>query len=144
VLVEQRQAIRNAIILEDDRTMAKHWGDGRDAWQREDLEALDRYETRHALRSRPRGHSKTGDAGSEAMVELLTGKDKVLLCNSADEEQATLLLNDVKAKLRRGRYVSELSPAPRSPRTRPRSGNRATRSRCTSTRTASSPPPGTC
>jgi hypothetical protein len=49
VLVEQRQAIRNAIILEDDRTMAEHWGDGRDAWQREDLEALDRYETLSSL-----------------------------------------------------------------------------------------------
>ena len=110
VLVEERQRIRNAIILEDDRTMAEHWADGRDAWQREDLEALDKFETRHALLSRPRGHSKTGDAGSEAVVELLTGKDKVMLAYAADEEQATLLLNDVKAKLRRGGYVSDVSP----------------------------------
>ena len=106
VLVVERQRIRNAIILEDDRTM----GEAMDDWQREDLEMLDRYETRHALLSRPRGHSKTGDAGSEAVVELLTGKDKVMLAYAADQEQATLLLNDVKAKLRRGGYVSDVSP----------------------------------
>src|SRR6266851_3305972 len=108
--VRERRAIRNAIVLEDDRLL----GDVMDDWQREDLEALDRPEVRHAYLERPRGHSKTGDAGSEAVVELLTGKGKVLLAYAADADQARLLFTDVRDKLIRGGYVSELNPRTRT------------------------------
>jgi hypothetical protein len=42
-------------------------------WQIEDFRALDDPQHRHAYLERPRGHSKTGDLGTEAVVELVLG-----------------------------------------------------------------------
>jgi hypothetical protein len=52
---------REAIVLEDGR----RFGDVIEAWQAEDFAALDAPAHRHAYLERPRGHSKTGDAGTE-------------------------------------------------------------------------------
>jgi len=76
------------------------------AWQREDFDALDASQCRHAYLERPRGHSKTGDVGTEACVELLTGAaGQQLFCIAADEDQGRILLDDVKGKLIRGGHV---------------------------------------
>jgi len=63
---------------------------------------LDLGKYRHAYLGRPRGHSKTGDAGTEAVTELMLGDPgRELYCAAADEEQARTLLRDVVGKFRR-------------------------------------------
>lgn len=93
-----RMTFRDDIVLESGQRL----GDVMDAWQREDFLALDDPEHRHAYLERPRGHSKTGDAGSEAMVELFTGAPgRQLYAVAGDEDQATILFDDVAGKIRR-------------------------------------------
>ena len=99
--IAERRRVRAAILLEDGQRL----GDVMDEWQVADFTALDDPRYRHAYIERPRGHSKTGDAGSEAVVELLTGGPKVLLCYAADADQARILLKDVSDKLQRGGHV---------------------------------------
>ena len=67
-------AFRADLIVDVDGT-ARRFGDVMDPWQREDFLALDDTQYLHAYLERPRGHSKTGDVGSEACVELLTCPD---------------------------------------------------------------------
>src|SRR5437899_11803933 len=59
-----RMQRREAVILEDGRRL----GDVMDPWQREDFQALDDPAKRHAFLERPRGHSKTSDAATEAFL----------------------------------------------------------------------------
>lgn len=97
-----RMAVRAAIVLDDGRLLEDCWDD----WQREDFAALDDPRHRHAYLERPRGHSKTGDVGTEAVVELLAGRpDSRLYAFAVDETQAALLKEDVEAKLARGGHV---------------------------------------
>jgi hypothetical protein len=87
---------REAIPLEDGRP----FGDRMDTWQVEDFIGLDTH--RHAYLERPRGHSKTGDLGTEAVKELILGPPRgQLYCVAVDEDQARLLFNDVADKFRR-------------------------------------------
>ena len=93
-----RMAFREDLLIEGSIRL----GDVLDPWQREDFEALDDPAHRHAYLERPRGHSKTGDAGTEALVELfLGGPERALYAVAGDEDQASLLFKDVCAKLRR-------------------------------------------
>lgn len=96
--IESRAAVRDAVLLEDGRRL----GDAMDPWQREDFAALDDPRYHHAFIERPRGHSKTGDVGTEAVVELLAGAPgQRLYAFAADEDQARILLDDVVGKLGR-------------------------------------------
>jgi len=71
-------------------------------WQREDFEALDSGRYRHAYLRRPRGHDKTGTAGTETVTELELGPPgQRLFCAAADEDQARLLFEDVAGKFQR-------------------------------------------
>ncbi len=89
---------REAIILEN----GKPFGEVIEPWQIEDFQALDSGQHRHAYLERPRGHSKTGDLGTEAMTELILGPaGQILYCAAADEDQAKLLFEDVAGKFNR-------------------------------------------
>ena len=89
---------REAIILESGRP----FGDVIEPWQEEDFRALDSGQCRNAYLERPRGHSKTGDLGTECVTELVLGpKGQRLFCAAADEDQARLLFEDVAGKFQR-------------------------------------------
>jgi hypothetical protein len=89
---------REAILLEDGRP----FGEVIEPWQAEDFAALDAGQYRHAYLERPRGHAKTFDLGTEAVVELLLGRPgQRLYCAAADEDQARLLFEDVAGKFQR-------------------------------------------
>lgn len=99
-----RMAFRKeAILLEDGTPLGRKI----DPWQEEDFAALDGGRYRHAYLERPRGHSKTGDVGTEAVTELLLGPPgQRLYCAAADEDQARLLFEDVAGKFQRNRLLS--------------------------------------
>ncbi len=89
---------REAVLLEDGTPL----GEVIESWQAEDFAALDAGTYRHAYLERPRGHSKTGDLGTEAVTELLLGRPgQQLYCAAADEDQARLLFEDVAGKFQR-------------------------------------------
>jgi hypothetical protein len=96
---------REAILLEDGRP----FGEVIEPWQQEDFAALDSPGVRHAYLERPRGHSKTGDLGTEAVTELVLGPPgSSLFCAAADEDQARLLLEDVRGKFERSSMLASL------------------------------------
>src|SRR5947209_1478809 len=80
-----RMARREAVLLEDGRRL----GAVMDPWQREDFQALDDPAHRHAYLERPRGHSKTSDAATEAFLAITDpGKrDQRLYAVAVDEDQ---------------------------------------------------------
>jgi hypothetical protein len=94
-----------AILLEDGRPL----GEVMEPWQADDFRALDDPAHRHGYLERPRGHSKTGDLGTEAVTELVLGRPEAqLFCAAADEEQARLLLEDVRGKFERSPILKPL------------------------------------
>jgi hypothetical protein len=96
---------REAIRLEDGRP----FGEVIDPWQGEDFAALDDPQHQHAYLERPRGHSKTGDLGTEAVTELVLGPSgQRLFCAAADEDQAGLLHADVAGKFQRSPLLAPL------------------------------------
>jgi hypothetical protein len=96
---------REAIVLEDGRP----FGAVMEPWQAEDFAALDDPAHRHAYLERPRGHSKTGDIATEAVVELVLGPPhQRLYCAAADEDQAGLLFQDVLGKFQRNPLLAPL------------------------------------
>ena len=91
-----RMEVLAAIPLEDGRLLGDCW----DPWQREDHEAMGR--SRHVYRGLPRGHDKTGGAGSEIVVEMINAPaESEIFSFAVDEQQAQILLRDVAGKLRR-------------------------------------------
>ncbi len=112
---------KKVILLEGGQTLDQKM----EPWQEEDFKALDSGQyrrvtgflipnavygermgvlggLRHAYLERPRGHSKTGDIGTEAVTELVLGPPcQRLYCCAADEDQAKLLFEDVAGKFRR-------------------------------------------
>lgn len=101
---------REAIVIEDGRP----FGAVMEPWQAEDFAALDDPRHQHAYLERPRGHSKTGDIGTEAVAELVLGRPNAqLFCAAADEDQARLLLDNVRGKFEPSRPWSS-SPATKS------------------------------
>ena len=101
---------REAIVLEDGRL----FGEVIEGWQTEDFAALDDPEHRHAYLERPRGHSKTGDLGTEAVTELVVGRpNQRLYCAAADEDQARLLRDDVVGKFQRSPLLAPLAKVTR-------------------------------
>ena len=93
-----RMVLRRALVLEDGRRL----GDVMDDWQAQDFAALDDPAHRNAYLERPRGHSKTGDLGTEGVCELLLGRPgSALFVAAAVEDQARLLHEDVAGKFRR-------------------------------------------
>jgi hypothetical protein len=96
---------REAIILEDGRLL----GEVMEPWQEEDFRALDDPAHRHGYIERPRGHTKTGDIGTEAVGELYLGRPGSLLyCYGADEDQGRLLRDDVAGKIARNPLLAPL------------------------------------
>src|SRR2546425_7419803 len=88
---------REAILLEDGRP----FGEVMERWQEDDFDALDSGQYRHAYLERPRGHSKTGDLATEAVVELLLGPSgSQLFTCASDEDQARLLFEDVAGEVK--------------------------------------------
>jgi hypothetical protein len=80
-----------------------------EAWQEEDFRALDDLAHRHGYLERPRGHSKTGDVGTEAAKELVLGAPgRQLFVAAADEDQAGLLAADVAGKFARSPILAPL------------------------------------
>jgi hypothetical protein len=101
-----RMAFRREFILLEDGTP---FGERMEPWQAEDFAALDNGEHLHALLERPRGHSKTGDLGTEATTELILGRPgQMLFCAAADEDQARLLFDDVAGKFKRHPALARL------------------------------------
>ena len=102
-----RQRFRETeIVLEDGRPH----GQQMDPWQRADFEALDDPRHQHAYLERPRGHSKTGDVGTECVTELVLGPaGRQLYAAAADEDQARLLLEDVTGKFQRNPRLAPLA-----------------------------------
>jgi hypothetical protein len=93
-----RMQFREDLVIEGGDRL----GDVMDPWQRADFEALDDPAHRHAYLERSRGHSKTGDVATEAVVELfLGGPERELFCVAVDEDQAAILFRDVVGKIRR-------------------------------------------
>jgi Phage Terminase len=93
-----RMAFRAGILLENGQPLGDVW----DGWQVADFEALDAPAHRHGYLERPRGHSKTGDVATEALVELmLGGPERELFCVAVDADQASILFQDVVGKIRR-------------------------------------------
>lgn len=96
---------REAILLEDGRA----FGAAIDSWQEEDFRTLDDSRYRHGYLERPRGHSKTGDVGTEAVAELVLGAPgRRLFCCAADEDQGRLLFDDCAAKFARSPLLAPL------------------------------------
>jgi hypothetical protein len=89
---------REAILLENGRPL----GSAMDPWQEEDFRALDSSAHRHAYLERPRGHSKTGDVGTEIVADLTIGPANQRIYGAAvDEDQGRLLWDDVVGKFQR-------------------------------------------
>ena len=59
--IVDRMALRRSLVLD----VGPRLGEVIDPWQEEDFRALDDPRFRHAYLERPRGHSKTGDLGTE-------------------------------------------------------------------------------
>ncbi len=94
-----RMSFRREFILLEDEVP---FGLKMEPEQEEDFKALDSGKYRHALLERPRGHSKTGDIGTEAVTEMVLGRPgQRLFCAAADEDQAKLLFEDVAGKFQR-------------------------------------------
>jgi hypothetical protein len=114
---------REAIVLENGQA----FGQVIEAWQVEDFRALDDPVHRHAYLERPRGHSKTGDLGTEAVVELVLGPPgQRLYCAAADEDQASLLFQDVLGKFQRNPLLAPLVKVTRRVLTVPSLGSTLT------------------
>jgi len=114
---------REAILLEDGRP----FGEVVEPWQAEDFRALDDPRHRHAYMERPRGHSKTGDLGTEAVTELVLGRPgSQLYCAAADEDQAALLHADVRGKFERSPILRPLVKVTRRDITVKATGSRLT------------------
>jgi hypothetical protein len=96
---------REAIVLEDGR----RFGEVIEPWQVEDFMALDDPQHRHAYLERPRGHSKTGDLGTQVVTELVLGPPRSrIYAAAADQDQAGLLLDDVRGKFLRSPILAPL------------------------------------
>jgi Terminase large subunit, ATPase domain len=96
---------REAIVLEDGR----RFGDVIEDWQVQDFRALDDPRHRHAYLERPRGHAKTFDVGTEVVTELVLGPPGArIYAAAADQDQATLLFDDVRGKFARNPLLAPL------------------------------------
>ncbi len=96
---------REAVLLEDGTSFGARMED----WQRDDFAALDDPAHRHAFLERPRGHSKTFDIGTEVVTELVLGPPgQRIYAAAADQDQATLLFDDVRGKFARNPLLAPL------------------------------------
>jgi len=87
---------REAILMEDGRP----FGEVMEPWQRDDFAELDRH--KHAYLERPRGHDKTGTAGTEAVCDLVLGpRHQNIYGCAVDADQADILFEDVVQKFER-------------------------------------------
>jgi len=87
---------RTQVILENGKPLGDQWDD----WQRDDLIGVTGHQ--NSLLLRPRGHDKTGTAGSVILHALVCGGQGLRAYSVAsDQQQANLLLDDVIAKARR-------------------------------------------
>lgn len=92
-----RMAFRREAILDEN---GRPFGEFADAWQLEDCREIDQHQ--HGYLERPRGHDKTGSAGTEVVTDLLLGPANQRIYGAAvDVEQAELLIEDVAQKFAR-------------------------------------------
>ncbi len=91
-----RMAFRERMIfLEDGRRFSAVM----EGWQREDFAASDSGRYLHRYIERPRGHSKTGDAGTDIVTDMVLGPPGLQIFGAAtDKDQAKLLHDDVAQK----------------------------------------------
>lgn len=95
--------IREAILLEDGRP----FGEVIEPWQVEDF--IGSHTHRHSYKERPRGHSKTGDAGTDIATDLMLGPTgQRNIASAVDRDQAGLLLEDVIKKFQRNPLLRRL------------------------------------
>ena len=94
---------RNVVTLEDGRSYGAVMAD----FQRVDHEGLDAH--RHGLIEAPRGHAKTWTGGVEVATELMCGRPGCqCYAVAADEDQARLILTDVKGIFLRSPLLAPL------------------------------------
>jgi hypothetical protein len=87
---------REAIILEDGRP----FGEIIEPWQVEDFTGVDTH--RNSYLERARGHSKTGDTGTDVATDLMLGPPgQRNIASAVDRDQSALLLEDVIKKFQR-------------------------------------------
>ena len=102
---DRLQFLATEILLEDGRPLGTVW----DPWQQQDFQALQDPRYQHAFLERPRGHSKTGDAGSLVVAELVLGPPgQRIYALAADADQAALLLEDATQKFARNPQLAPL------------------------------------
>jgi hypothetical protein len=95
--------LQSEIILENDQPLGTQW----DQWQETDFEGTIAHQ--NALILRPRGHDKTGMAGSMITHSLICGRaGQRIYSVAADQQQADLLLDDVIQKFRRNPRLARL------------------------------------
>ena len=110
---------KEAVVLEDGRLL----GEAMEAWQLEDFRGLDTH--RHGFLERSRGHSKTADAGTEILADLVIGPPNSLLYGvAADEDQGRLLRDDVQGKFERSPILRSLARYTRTEIVVPSTGSR--------------------
>jgi hypothetical protein len=99
-----RMAFRKeAIILEDGRP----FGEVIEPWQMEDFIGVDTH--RNSYLERPRGHSKTGDTGTDVVTDLMLGPTgQRNIASAVDRDQSALLLEDVIKKFQRNPLLRPL------------------------------------
>jgi hypothetical protein len=94
---------RDQIYLED----GQRFGDAADAWQMEDLAAIETH--RNTVKLAPRAHDKTGSAGSVIVKHLVLSPPGFRIFSvAADQDQALLLKEDATAKLKRNSLLRGL------------------------------------
>jgi hypothetical protein len=99
---------REAIILEDGRP----FGEVIEPWQVEDFIGVDSH--RNSYLERPRGHSKTGDTGTDIVTDLMLGPTgQRNIASAVDRDQAALLLEDVIKKFQRNPLLRPLAKTTR-------------------------------
>ena len=94
---------REAIILEDGRP----FGEIIEPWQVVDFIGVDTH--RNSYLERPRGHSKTGDTGTDIVTDLMLGPTgQRNIASAVDRDQSALLLEDVIKKFQRNKMLRPL------------------------------------
>jgi hypothetical protein len=110
---------KEAVVLEDGRLL----GEAMEDWQEQDFRGLDTH--RHGFIERPRGHTKTGDAGTEILGDLVIGPPNSKLYGvAADEDQGRLLRDDVEGKFERSPILRSLAKYTRTEIIVPSTGSR--------------------
>jgi hypothetical protein len=86
----------------------RSYGDCLDAWQREDFERAFYDHQHHVWWERPRGHSKTMDAGAVGLFHILATPGARAYLTACDRDQAALCFDSLAGFVRRSEELSSL------------------------------------